>query len=189
MGITDVLQKILDKTSGENIKLGEVITMLESREFGPLLLAPALIAMFPTGAIPGVPSIGGIIIFLIAIQILIGKKHPWIPVKFKEITFERKKLVSGIESVKPATKKLDQWFKPRLTFLTQEIAKRVLALLCAIVGLSMIPLEVVPFAAALPALTVTLLAVGLITEDSTIILFAVMAFLISLYFLITLNYA
>ena len=187
MGITDVLQKILDKTSGENIKLGKVIKILESRGFGPLLLAPALIAMLPTGTIPGIPSICGIIIFLIAIQILIGKKNPWIPEKFKEITFERKKFVSGIEKVKPATKKLDKWFKPRLTFLTQEIAKRTLALLCAIVGLSMIPLEVVPFAAALPALAVTLLAVGLITEDGAIILIAIMAFLLSLYF-IFINY-
>jgi hypothetical protein len=185
MGITDVLEKILDKISGENIKLGEVIRILESRGFGPLLLAPALIAMLPTGAIPGIPSICGIIIFLIAIQILIGKKHPWIPEKFKEITLEREKLARGIEKIKPTTRKLDKWFKPRLTFLTEEIATRVLALLCAIVGLSMIPLEVVPFAAALPALAVSLLAVGLITEDGAIILFSVIAFLISLYFVIT----
>jgi hypothetical protein len=184
MGITDVLEKILDKISGESIKLGEVIKIIESRGFGPLLLAPALIAMLPTGAIPGIPSICGIIIFLIAIQILFGKKNPWIPTKFKEITLEREKLACGIEKVKPATRKLDKWFKPRLTFLTEEIAKRVLALLCAIVGLSMIPLEVVPFAAALPALAVSLLAVGLITEDGAIVLFSVIAFLISLYFII-----
>ena len=185
MGITDLLERILDKISGDSIKLGEVIKILESRGFGPLLLAPALIAMLPTGAIPGIPSICGIIIFLIAIQIFIGKKNPWIPEKFKEITLEREKLASGIKKVKPATRKLDKWFKPRLTFMTEEIAKRVLALLCAIVGLSMIPLEVVPFAVALPALAVSLLAVGLITEDGAIILFSVIAFSISLYFIIT----
>lgn len=36
----------------------------------------------------------------------------------------------------------------------QEIVKHVLALLCAIVGPSMIPLKAVPFAAGLPALAV-----------------------------------
>ncbi len=184
MGITEVLQKIIDTSSSGNIKLGEIIQTLESRGFGPLLLTPALIAMLPTGAIPGIPSICGIVIFLIAVQILIGNKHPWIPSKIRDITFEREQFVAGIEKLKPATKKIDELLKPRLTFLAQDIATRILALLCAIVGLSMIPLEMVPFAAALPAFAVTLLAVGLITKDGCIILFAIMVFAISMYSLL-----
>lgn len=185
MGITDVLQQILDKTSGEEIKFGEIVKLLESRGFGSLFMAPALIALLPTGAIPGIPSICGIAIFLIAIQILLGNKHPWIPEKFRKITFKREKLVSAIEKIEPVTKKLDQWFKPRLSILTEGFAKRLIALLCAIVGLSMIPLEVIPFAAALPALAVILLAIGLITNDGVVILFAVLAFVISLYLVIS----
>lgn len=184
MGVTDVLRQVLDKTSGEKIKFGEIVELLESRGFGSLFMAPALIALLPTGAIPGIPSICGIAIFLIAVQILLGNQHPWIPEKFREITFQREKLVRAIKKIEPATKKLDRWFKPRLSFLTEGFAKRLIALLCAIVGLSMIPLEVIPFAAALPALAVVLLAIGLIANDGVVILFAVFAFIISLYLVI-----
>ena len=46
--------------SGDTTSLGEVIERFEDRGFGPLLLMPALIALLPTGAIPGVPTLCGI---------------------------------------------------------------------------------------------------------------------------------
>ncbi|MGB0216645.1 MAG: exopolysaccharide biosynthesis protein [Alteromonas oceani] len=59
---------------------------------------------------------------------------------------------------------------PRLTVLTQSPASRFVVVYCALFALSMIPLEVVPFAAAVPAFSITLSAVGMMSKDGAVLL-------------------
>ena len=66
--IADLLDEMYDENS-DKTSLGKVIERFEDRGFGPLLLVPALVALLPTGAIPGVPTICGITLFFICIQI------------------------------------------------------------------------------------------------------------------------
>lgn len=51
--LVDLLNQMEDEQEGKT-RLGDVIARFEDRGFGPLLLMPALIALLPTGAIPGV---------------------------------------------------------------------------------------------------------------------------------------
>ena len=187
MGITDVLESVKENAEGEKVELGEVVEHLENRGFGPILLAPALVALLPTGAIPGIPSACGILIFLIAIQMAWGKKHPWLPQRLKSIGFSRDKLGQVIDKSAPVTKKIDRWFKPRILILSDGVVKRSVALLCALAGLMMIPLELVPFAVMLPAFAIVLAAVGLSTEDGIVITIASVIMVGSFYLLWT-NY-
>ena len=187
MGITDVLESVKDNASGEKVELGEVVEHLENRGFGPILLAPALVALLPTGAIPGIPSACGILIFLIAIQMAWGKKHPWLPKKLKSIGFSRDKLGQVIDKSAPVTKKVDRWFKPRILILSDGVVKRSVALLCALAGLMMIPLELVPFAVMLPAFAIVLAAVGLSTEDGIVITIA-SVIMVGSFYLMYVNY-
>ena len=76
------MDDLLDKTTGE-VSVGDVVNKFESRGFGPLLLLPALIALLPTGAIPGVPSICGVTLCIICLQIAFGDEHPWLPAVLK----------------------------------------------------------------------------------------------------------
>lgn len=187
MGITDVLESVKDNASGEKVELGEVVEHLEHRGFGPILLAPALVALFPTGAIPGIPSACGILIFLIAIQMAWGKKHPWLPSKLTAIGFSQEKLGKVIDKVCPYTQKIDRWFKPRISILSEGVVKRLVALLCALAGLIMIPLELVPFAVMLPAFAIVLAAVGLSTEDGIVIAIA-SVIMVGSFYLLWINY-
>lgn len=61
--IADFLDEMYDENS-DKTSLGEVIERFDDRG-GPLLLAPALVALLPTGATPGVPTICGITMFFI----------------------------------------------------------------------------------------------------------------------------
>lgn len=187
MGITEVLESIKDNAEGEDVELGEVVEHLENRGFGPILLAPALVALFPTGAIPGIPSACGILIFLIAIQMAWGKKHPWLPKRLTSIGFSQDKLGKVIDKVCPYTKKIDRWFKPRLKILSEGVVKRLIAVLCALAGLVMIPLELVPFAVMLPAFAIVLAAVGLSTEDGVVITIASIV-MVGSFYLLWVNY-
>ena len=54
--ISGLLDKLVDESDNEKQSAGEIIARFEDRGFGPLLLIPSLIALLPTGAIPGAVS-------------------------------------------------------------------------------------------------------------------------------------
>lgn len=167
--LVDLLNQMEDEQEGKTL-LGDVIARFEDRGFGPLLLMPALIALLPTGAIPGVPTLCGIMLFLICIQVAIGNSSPWIPrwISEKEITTD--KLESAIQRAKPYARKTEKLLKPRLTFLSKTPGKNFIAGYCAIASLCMIPLEVIPFAVALPALALCITALGMTNRDGVFLI-------------------
>src|SRR5262245_28933137 len=78
--LTSLLSDMDDSVSGQRkVTLADIVDALDRRGFGPLLVMPALVTILPTGAIPGVPALSGGLICLIAVQIVMGRKHPWLP--------------------------------------------------------------------------------------------------------------
>ncbi|WP_106477227.1 exopolysaccharide biosynthesis protein [Phytohalomonas tamaricis] len=177
--LTSLLDQLEDSVEGKKVTLGEVIDIFEARGFGPLLIIPGLIAAIPPiGAIPGVPSTCGILIALIAVQLIFGRKSPWLPSKLSNVSFSRDKLKRFTGKAKRVTKWVDKLLKPRFKGLTHEAAKKVIAFIAVLLGLSMIPLELVPFAGAIPASTLVLLGLGLTAEDGLLI---VIGFCVALF--------
>lgn len=166
--VSGLMDDLLQKTE-QDVSVGDVVSQFESRGFGPLLMLPALIALLPTGAIPGVPSICGITLFIICLQMACGSGHPWLPAVLKKRSIRHAKLKSAINKAKPVVMKAERFLKPRATVLTRRPASRFVALYCALASLSMIPLEVLPFAAAVPAFAITISAIGLTTDDGIVL--------------------
>lgn len=185
LNITQTLDKLLDDSEGKAISVDDVVSSLESRGFGPLLMAPALIAFLPTGAIPGIPSVCGILIFLVAVQRLIGKKHPWVPSKLRDVDFDRERFSQGLDWVRPWTERIDRLFRPRLISLFSPLMIWVIAAVCVVLGLLMIPLELVPMAAAAPALAIILAAIGLSTRDGIFLIISFVFFAVTLWLAFT----
>ncbi|MFE8071421.1 exopolysaccharide biosynthesis protein [Marinobacteraceae bacterium S3BR75-40.1] len=77
---------------------------------------------------------------------------------------------------RPVTLWIDRFLKPRLTFLLRPPLPRLMAAFCTLLALTMIPLELLPFAAALPALTIALLAMGLSGNDGLWLLLGMAVF-------------
>ncbi|MGM8881853.1 exopolysaccharide biosynthesis protein [Psychrobacter sp. 2Y5] len=183
--LTAVLEQLdPDKDAGK-VNIGDIMDTLNSKGFGPLIFAPALIAIMPTGGIPGVPTVCGVIIILISIQMLFGKERPWLPQFVDNISFDEDKLDKGVNIASKATKQIDKVVKPRLEQLTSNKAKKVAAALCILAALAMIPLELVPFAVMIPAASVILFAISLITEDGYVFLAGLLLNLATICFLIT----
>lgn len=174
LNLTEILTNIHEDIEGDEIRLGEVVRRFEGRGFGPLLLAPALIAILPTGAIPGVPTICAIFIILISGQILIGKHHPWLPKRIRQFSVSKLKFQKGFERVKPWTRRFDRLLSQRLEVLTGEIGTRIVAMIAIILALLMIPLELIPAACAVPGISIGFFAVGLSAKDGLFTLFALL---------------
>ena len=167
--LTDALEKIQKETNGDKISFGDLVEILNSRGFGALLIGPSLVTVLPTGAIPGIPSLCAIMIILISIQIIFGRKYPWIPSKLENITFDRKKFSDGVDKVKPYTKWIDGFFHPRFKYLTEKPAHYVVAVLCIALACLMIAFEVIPFAAFVPAFAILILGLGLSIHDGLLV--------------------
>lgn len=172
-GLTSTLTAIHEETqAGEHINIGDLIDALNSRGYGPLLIAPALITLLPTGAIPGVPAVCAALIGLISIQILMGSKQPWLPQKLKDFSFSRGRFMKTVNKVKPLTRKIDRLFHPRLEFLVRHEIQPVIAILCLLLAVSIIILGWIPFLAMIPASAILLMGLGLSTHDGLLIAIA-----------------
>ncbi|KXG87306.1 exopolysaccharide biosynthesis protein [Agrobacterium bohemicum] len=135
------------------------------RSFGPFLTIPAIIEISPIGGIPGLPSVIAIIIASFAVQILLGRKHLWLPQWLERRTISGSQLKSGLEKIVPASHWIDKIVWPRMEWATKSPFLQGLAaliiLLCATVPL----LELIPFASTLPMAAVALIGLSLIARD------------------------
>ncbi|MDT0635806.1 exopolysaccharide biosynthesis protein [Spectribacter hydrogenoxidans] len=170
--LTGLLSRMRENFDGDHFTVQEMIEAIEDRGFGPLLLAPALFVMPPIGVIPGVPTLMALVIVLLAGQLALGRRHPWLPRRLRSITIERKKFDLAYDKVVPVTRRIDRLLYPSLPWLTRPPAPRLIAVACLLLALCMVPLELVPFAAAVPAAAIALLALALSVRDGRLILLA-----------------
>lgn len=162
----DLVKRLIDNTEGETVAFGELLEAVGVQAYGPLLLVPALIAALPViGAIPGMSIVTGSVIGLIALQVLIGRRQPWLPKRLTSFSFKREPLVKGVEWAEPKLEKVDRFIRPRKTFLVRGPARHFVALAAILNAVLFYPAAFLPFAVTAPALTVALLAVGVTTTD------------------------
>jgi hypothetical protein len=69
---------------------------------------------------------------------------------------------------------VDRVIKPRLSFLTGGLANRLVALVVVLIAFAVPPLELVPFAAALPSLAILAFGLGLIARDGLLVTIALL---------------
>jgi len=169
-------QKTLDEfqhdMKGNRISVKQMLVVLNNRGFGALLLIPCLIEILPTGVIPGVPSFCATLIILLSVQMLLGKRHPWVPKKIRNKTFDHQKIENGIGKARPVIKWIDHQTRERWRFLASHNAERLSALSIITLALTMYPLELVPFASSIPSIIIALFAIGYLTKDGILLLVA-----------------
>lgn len=163
--LTTLLEILESSSDSERLTLGEVLATIGERGYAPLTLMLALIAILPTGAVPGVPTVCGISIALVSIQLVFGKRYPWLPKKMRAMSISRTRYTKVAERVRPWTRRIDRLVSPRLHWLVEGAATRALGALFVVLALCMPPLEILPFAAAAPGGAVALISLGLAGRD------------------------
>lgn len=173
---------------GDRLSIGEILTVIGERGYGPLVLMLALIAALPTGAVPGIPSVCGISIALVSTQLVFGKKYPWLPNRLRRLAIQRERYRQVSRRLEPWTRRLDRLVRPRLHGLIEGVATRLIGVACVVLGVCMVPLEIIPFAAAAPALAIALMGLGLTGRDGCWVLAGAVPAALAGYFVFTLVY-
>lgn len=163
--LTTLLEILESSGTSDRLTLGEVLATIGERGYAPLTLILSLIALLPTGAVPGVPTVCGISIVLVSVQLVFGKRVPWLPKRMRALSIGRTRFIAVAERIRPWTRRIDRLVKPRLQWLVEGAAARFIGLLFVLLAVCMPPLEILPFAAAAPSGGIALISLGLAGRD------------------------
>ncbi|MFP4251150.1 MAG: exopolysaccharide biosynthesis protein [Guyparkeria sp.] len=173
-GLVGLLQLLANiREQGESVRLATVLDLVGRRSFGPMLLLAGLVTIAPViGDIPGVPTLIGVFVFLVALQLMLGREYFWMPEFLLDRRIRRQTLHKVVVWMTPTARFVDRFLRPRLTFLVNGGARYGVAVLAMMVAILMPLMEFVPFSANIAGATLTVFGLALISRDGLLALFA-----------------
>ncbi len=154
----------------DQVSVDDMKKAVGQRSYGPFLLVPALLEMSPIGGIPGLPTVIALLIVIVAVQMLLGRDHLWIPGFLGRRSVEGERLEKATDKMRGIAGWADRLFHGRLTFMTRGIWVRIIALLCILLCLTVPGLELIPFASTFPMAAIALFGMALLVGDGLLVL-------------------
>lgn len=175
ISLQEVMARLEQAGEGEGVSVSDMLQAVGSRSFGPVMLVPALIILSPISGIPTVPTFGAIIITLMALQLMVGRDHIWLPEWLLRRRLQRRALERAVRFLMPVARLLDRLTRPRLELFIRPPFRQLIALLCILAAATMPVLEPVPFMATTAAAIITLYGLALVARDGLVALAALLA--------------
>lgn len=171
------LEQLLDRIAelardNGRVSIGMVVESVGSRSFGPMLILIGVTLFSPLSGIPGMSFFMAAFVLLVAVQMLIGRHHFWLPRFILDGSIERDKLQKALDWLNRPARAIDGVLKPRLTFLVRSEGSYAIAALCVVVGLCMPFMELVPFSSSAAGLALLALGLALVVRDGFLVLLA-----------------
>lgn len=164
MSEPEALSAIIAETLGARVvTVGEVADRVAQRGFGLIMIVLALPTMIPVLP-PGSAAFIGLLYILLAVQMLIGLREPWLPARVRNY-----RLTSGMLQMLrargiPLLRRVERLTRRREIWVPDAIMTRAVAV--AVLLLGIILLSPIPFFNTIPALTVLVLGIGLFNRDT-----------------------
>lgn len=157
----------------DQVSMAQVVESVGDRSFGPLLLIMGLTLFSPLSGVPGMAIFAGLFVLLIALQMLVGRKHFWLPGFILNRSVPQSKLTKALDWLRPTARRIDRMIKPRLNFMLHPSSTYLIAGLCVVVGAGLPFLELVPFSSSIVGLALAILGLALVARDGLLVLIAV----------------
>lgn len=173
--ITD-LETLLDRLTsareeaGDKLPVGDLLERVGGRSTGVLLLIPGLLMVSPLSGIPGLPSAVAVAVVIVAAQMALGKDHFSLPGWVERRTIPGERFDKALRFLRPGARFIDRLLRPRLCALTSGVASRLIAALAILIGIAMVPLDLVPFANTTAGLALSSLGLALVARDGVLLL-------------------
>lgn len=163
---TELQRFFLEEERDPDVTLADILAIAGERLFGFLFVLLALPSALPVPA-PGYAIPFGIVIFLLAGQLILGQKQPWLP---QRVLTQPIKLITTQKFVRagiPWLKRIEVLSRPRFTFICTSLPGRVvIGAAIALMAISMmIP---IPGTNTLPAMGIFVTGFGLLDDDGAI---------------------
>ncbi len=164
--------------------MGIIIEAVGSRAFGPLLLLVGIILVSPLSGIPGMPTFMGVFVLLIAVQLLLRRRHFWLPRWLLNRTVSRTRLNKSLTLLRHPAHFIDRFLQPRLELFIRGVGHFVVSVICMILAISLPLMEVVPFSATSAGIILTVFGLSLSAHDGFLALFAFVLTTVTFIFIV-----
>lgn len=184
-GFDDLLDRIRDTARDEDqerldagrVRLDAIVGAMGQDWFGSVVLLAGLVTLVPlVGDVPGVPTIMGLLVFLTAGQVLLGRERLWLPGWLRGREVEAETVKKGAEWLRPGARLVDRVVKPRLPPLAGRRARQAMAVVCLLVAAAMPLMELIPFSANIAGVILTVLGLSSVARDGLLTLLALASF-------------
>lgn len=163
---TELNRFFFEETRSNQVTLDDILMIAGERTFGFLFVLLSLPSALPIPA-PGYSVPFGILLFLLAVQLIVGAKTPWFPERFKQHSLDLKQVQGVLKAGLPWLRRIETLSRPRLTPVCTSLPGRVIiGLAIALMATSMmIP---IPLTNTLPAIGIFVTGFGLLDDDGAI---------------------
>lgn len=157
-----------EESRPSQVTLGDIITLAGERIFGFLFVLLALPSALPIPA-PGYSIPFGILLFMLAVQLIWGSQTPWFPNSWLNRPMSLEKVQGILKVGIPWLQKIEVLSRPRLSFIcTHPVGRVVIGCAIAIMAVSM--MLPIPLTNTLPAMGIFITGFGLLDDDGAITL-------------------
>ena len=158
--LSDILTDLAGDENRSRISISDLLTVMRGRALAALLLIFAAPNVLPS--IPGMSSILGLPLIYLSSQLMLGKK-PWLPKLVAGRSFAREDFAAMVDRAAPLLARAERLLRPRLWALVHPRAEPIIGAICLLLA-CVIALPI-PLGNMLPALALSLLALGLLERD------------------------
>ena len=151
---------------GERLTVREIMAVLQDRAFALLIVLLGLPNCLPMP--PPIPLICGLLLALVAVQIVFGREAPWLPRQLMNRSMARTDVEKAVGRAVPVFRRLERISRPRMTFLDTPLAMRLMGAVILVLSLGL--LFAPPFVGQIPlGLAVCLVGLGLVERDGFVV--------------------
>ncbi|HLF12930.1 MAG TPA: exopolysaccharide biosynthesis protein [Gammaproteobacteria bacterium] len=162
---------------GVRITFKDILLGLRHRVFGFTMLVFALPCVLPMP--PGIPTVCGIVLALIALNLIMGRRRLWLPRAIAEKSIAREDLRRIVDRALPHLQRLERVCRPRLAIVTEPVGKVFIGLVVLVLGVLLI--LPIPFLGNIPPAAATaVIAIGVSERDGVVVLIGLLGAVVAI---------
>lgn len=174
----ELQRHFLSEPCAAHVSLASVLDLAGERVFGFLFVLLALPSALPVPA-PGYSVPFGIILLILAGQLIIGRQRPWFPQKWLNHQIPIEKVQGFVRAGLSWLRRIELISRPRLTPVCTSFVGRVV-IGCAITLMAISMMIPIPGTNTLPAMGIFITGFGLLDDDGIISLAGIVVCLLGL---------
>lgn len=158
--VSQILDEVADDNRRARVSISDLMRAMEARAVAALILFFSLPNAVP--APPGTSAILGLPLLYLCTQMMMGKL-PWLPALIADRSMTREDFRALVRRVSPILARAERLLKPRLLFLTSARGEQVVGAFCLLLAIVLaLP---IPLGNMLPAIAISLMALGVLERD------------------------
>jgi hypothetical protein len=159
--VSALLTELAESWPAERITIGDMVAAFGPRGYGLLMFIFALPNMIP--AVPGISSLLGLPLGIIAWQMAVGRPTPWLPQKLARQSLSTSQLRTIAQRASPWMARVERFLKPRPGWITTSFGERLIGIVSLILAIPV--LLPGPGTNGPPSWAIGLMALGFLQRD------------------------